>query len=282
MSIDKSIAACCPTVRYAHHLLRSFDYQKFLLAHDYRLFFVCSGELRIIFENEEHALKKNSLIIFPPATPYKLVSQLPTEFIIMNFDLEESGEYLSTRPPVEIQFFKSENVFSTLTIPPFDKVFVLNDSLSEKERLIEICNEFANGGKYSKEIISSLMKAVLLKCACKSGRENESDKASVLAKKIKSYVDGLDESVNVTNGDIAKLFSYHENYINNTFRHTYGISLHSYITKRKIAYAKELLLSSDMPISEIATRCGFSGVSYFSESFHRETGMRPSDFRSAV
>ena len=126
------------------------------------------------------------------------------------------------------------------------------------------------------------MKAVLLKCVCKSEREHESKNASTLAKKIKSYIDGLDESENVTNGDIARLFSYHENYINNTFRRAFGVSLHSYITKRKISYAKELLLSTDMSITEIAARCGFSGVSYFSECFRGEMGMRPSDFRTTI
>jgi YesN/AraC family two-component response regulator len=276
------IEACRPTVRYAHHLFRSFDYQKFLLAYDYRLFFVCSGELRIIFEDEEHTLKKNSLIIFPPATPYKLFSELTTEFIIMNFDLEENSEYRTTRPPVELQYFVRDNIFSTLTIPPFDKIFVLSDSFSEKERLLEICNEFMSEGKYQKEITSSLMKAVLLKCISKSEREYESEKASPLAKKIKSYIDRLDESENITNGDIARLFSYHENYINNAFRRAFGVSIHSYITKRKIAYAKEILLSTDISISEIAAKCGFSGVSYFSECFRRETGMRPSDFRSTI
>ena len=275
------IQSCQPTVRYVRHLFHTFDYQKFLLAHDYRLFFVCAGELRITFENEEHTLKKNSLIIFPPATPYKLFAQLQTEFIIMNFDLEKS-EYFYTRPPVELQYFNRENIFSTLTIPPFDKIFVLHDYVSEKERLMEIYNEFMHGGNYSNEITSSLMKAVLLKCVSKSEREYESEKASPLAKKIKSYIDGLDESENVTNGDIARLFSYHENYINNTFRRAFGVSIHSYITKRKIAYAKEILLSTDISISEIAAKCGISGVSYFSECFRRETGMRPSDFRSTI
>ena len=43
--------------------------------------------------------------------------------------------------------------------------------------------------------------------------------------------------------------------------------------------AKELLLSSNMPICEIAEKSGFSDASYFSRSFKKSVGLTPKQYR---
>ena len=51
-----------------------------------------------------------------------------------------------------------------------------------------------------------------------------------------------------------------------------------YVAKLRCAMAGELLKSSDLPVSEVAYRCGFSSPSYFSQVFKREMGQSPRDF----
>ncbi|MBR6070818.1 MAG: helix-turn-helix transcriptional regulator [Ruminococcus sp.] len=52
--------------------------------------------------------------------------------------------------------------------------------------------------------------------------------------------------------------------------------LNEYRLKRSV----ELLKNTDMTITEIALACGFSGASYYAETFRRETGKSPSEYRS--
>ncbi len=52
-----------------------------------------------------------------------------------------------------------------------------------------------------------------------------------------------------------------------------------YITLQKIEYAKELLRMPHLSVMEVAERCGFSDVYYFSKVFKKETGSTPTDFR---
>ncbi|MCR5815802.1 MAG: AraC family transcriptional regulator [Ruminococcus sp.] len=52
-----------------------------------------------------------------------------------------------------------------------------------------------------------------------------------------------------------------------------------YAAKRRIQAAKELLLSTELSIEDIAERVGFCSGSYFSKLFCRYEGMTPSHFR---
>jgi AraC-like DNA-binding protein len=62
-------------------------------------------------------------------------------------------------------------------------------------------------------------------------------------------------------------------------QHT-GLSPRQYHIQIRINRAKDLLASSDLSVSEIAERLGFSSVFYFSRLFHQKTGQSPLAYRA--
>lgn len=52
-----------------------------------------------------------------------------------------------------------------------------------------------------------------------------------------------------------------------------------YLNRRRITIAAEFLISTDLPVSEIALCCGFDNPSYFAKQFKAITGMTPKDYR---
>ena len=66
------------------------------------------------------------------------------------------------------------------------------------------------------------------------------------------------------------------------FSSTYGMSPVKYVTKTRIDYAKELLITGRYAVTEIAEMCGFSDVYYFSSVFKRQTGISPSEYRRSL
>ena len=52
-----------------------------------------------------------------------------------------------------------------------------------------------------------------------------------------------------------------------------------YLNRRRITIAAEFLVSTDLPVSEIALCCGFDNPSYFAKQFKAITGMTPKDYR---
>lgn len=63
------------------------------------------------------------------------------------------------------------------------------------------------------------------------------------------------------------------------FRAAYRQTPHQYLTEQRIARAKELLRSSDMPVNEICFTVGFESLGSFSSLFRRVTGLSPSAYR---
>ena len=63
------------------------------------------------------------------------------------------------------------------------------------------------------------------------------------------------------------------------FRQHVGISPMQYITQRRLAHAKELLLKTDLPVLEISSQCGYGDVSNFVRRFRQQFQMTPLKFR---
>jgi len=58
-----------------------------------------------------------------------------------------------------------------------------------------------------------------------------------------------------------------------------GKSLSDYVLQQKMERAKELLRTSDEPLSTLAERLGFSGQSHFCRVFKDRVGLTPARFR---
>lgn len=66
------------------------------------------------------------------------------------------------------------------------------------------------------------------------------------------------------------------------FKQAMGMTLTNYIAERRIELAKKLMKETDLPISEIALRTGFSSQSHFTTSFRRVARITPRSFRQGI
>lgn len=71
------------------------------------------------------------------------------------------------------------------------------------------------------------------------------------------------------------------NYLRNVFKDNTGDSLSAYITQKKLALICDLLQNTDMPLSEISDKLGFSTKNYFFTFVKKHTGMTPGDYRKS-
>ena len=68
-------------------------------------------------------------------------------------------------------------------------------------------------------------------------------------------------------------------YVANTIKETLGIPASSFIERALMQRAKTLLISTTMPIQEIAEMLGFQNQSHFGTFFKRHEGLSPAAFR---
>ena len=79
--------------------------------------------------------------------------------------------------------------------------------------------------------------------------------------------------------DVARRFFISTCYLSTIFKQETNMNFKEYIRTLKFNKAKELLSETNETIQEIALHLGFNSSSYFSKTFHHETGYIPSEYR---
>lgn len=79
--------------------------------------------------------------------------------------------------------------------------------------------------------------------------------------------------------DVAAHFSYNEDYITRLFKHHYKGGIKSYIDAARSKRIRELLLTTDKRICDIADECGFQDPKSFQKFFKYHEGMSATQFR---
>ena len=79
--------------------------------------------------------------------------------------------------------------------------------------------------------------------------------------------------------DLANQMNVSKSTLVNYFNDKVGMSPMKYVTHMRINKAKQLLLSDNKTISEIATECGYENAYYFSNSFKKEVKISPTKYR---
>ncbi len=60
-----------------------------------------------------------------------------------------------------------------------------------------------------------------------------------------------------------------------------GVPIHTYLVRRRIHTACELLIHTDLPLKTIAEQLGYRDIYFFSRQFRQLTGLSPSHFRQS-
>ena len=78
---------------------------------------------------------------------------------------------------------------------------------------------------------------------------------------------------------LARVAGLSDSHFSRAFRGYFGVTVHLYITIRRIAAAQELMLSATQSLAEIALRCGMCDQAHFSRVFRRVVGETPNRWR---
>jgi AraC family transcriptional regulator len=98
------------------------------------------------------------------------------------------------------------------------------------------------------------------------------------AKRLRSYIeDRLDSTIRAR--DLAGLVRLSKSYFFRAFRNTFGDTPVAYIMKRRMLRAQELMLKSQVSLSQVALECGMCDQAHFSRTFRRIVGTNPSVWR---
>lgn len=147
------------------------------------------------------------------------------------------------------------------------------------ERGWEACAAEADGFEF--EVREQFSKVIFLLQKYAASKEKPSGKRLREEERMKTMLQFIRSSYReeLTLGQIAKSANVSENECLRCFRSIIGVSPMQYVKQTRIQKAMELLVLTDLKVSDIGSLCGFQEMSYFAKTFRAQTGCTPSQYR---
>jgi len=98
--------------------------------------------------------------------------------------------------------------------------------------------------------------------------------ARIVKTHIDTHLDG-----NLRTKDLARIVQLSSFHFCRVFRVSFGNSPHTYVTRRRVERAQGLILTTQLPLSQIASDCGFADQAHFTKIFRRLCGESPGEWR---
>ncbi len=268
-----------PFIRYAN--MNDFSpANEFVYSYDSRLFYIIEGECEITIEDTDYTAKEDTLMLWHAGTKYCFKTYEDVKMIILNFDYTQMRNIKSDSiSPIKAIDFDKNLVTELIHFEDcegFNRPLVIENMHSIKKHLVKLVEKFNTVGLYHGEACSAILKEVLTKTASVSSYS----KTEVL-NKVDTVLEYLMENFDkeITNSDLGELTGYHSHYINRLMLKHTGITLRQQLINIRMDAAKEMLTQTDIPIYEIAEKCGFKNTAYFSNHFKDKIGLSPSKYR---
>lgn len=156
--------------------------------------------------------------------------------------------------------------------------FIYRDESSIDEDYMYSFEQLTATFNHVSDMLKSLQILVLEKCKRRTkGVEQGAGNRTFNA--IRSYIDEHFRE-ELTIPLLAKLFNINGNYISQLFKKEIETTFTEYLACLRIEFACKILLSTDLPIGEVAEKSGYSDYFYFSRIFKRMKGITPSAYRN--
>lgn len=144
--------------------------------------------------------------------------------------------------------------------------------------LIQTCILTSSRHDYESDMLfRSKVTELILKIHKDAVSYSRSEQSSAVFKAERYIDDNFTEKITLS--DLSEHVHLSPNYFQRLFSKVNGISPREYITEKRLKYAAELILTSDLDMLEVAMSSGFSSQSYFNYCFKKKMGISPIKFR---
>ena len=235
--------------------------------------YVTRGSLKVYADGREERLKEGDFVLFRSMGVHSAYTE----------DFEENDYFvlkLSTKALYDYSPGELAGKFAlkfTSYDPMLKYVWRKEDLIGSEigyglQRLI---NEYANESPLRdlSVMISALM---ILEGIYKSSFANDdgkSCKSNLIFDSIVYINRNLDKNLNES--EIAKEFGVSYSHFSHEFKKATGRTFKEYTVETKMNHAEQLLVNTDLHVSEIAASCGYSNISYFIALYKRIKGKTP-------
>lgn len=260
-------------MRYQFH--QTIDTGVYPQVHDfYELSLVTEGKLNMTVDGRSQDIRRGALLLLRPgeihsrapaggstyiniAFPVKLMTDM---FVYLD---KPTGERLITgaQGPLMAGLSAAE---TTLLQTRLERL-----NLIPVDRPDEVCAQL-------RMLMLEVVMQHILPLVERGGEINCPVWLGALAKKLEDP-----ENFSCTLGELAEMSGRTKEHLCRSFRKYFGVAPTEYINARRLNYAANLLLHSDMKVVDVAFASGFQSLSRFYHAFREQFGTSPLDYRQS-
>jgi AraC family transcriptional regulator len=238
-----------PTLRQPRHThdLASFSY-------------VLSGNYAESLVRQTHSRRPSTLVLHPPEESHAVEFESGVRILSVEFSFEKlAGLRQHTAVLDAPASCRSEKI----------------DWLGKM-----IYREFRQMDSFSLLAVEGLILELLAEASRRSVGAAEKKYPRWLKKSKDFLHENFTESLTLE--ELARIADVHPVHLSRVFREKFGCSIGQYVRRLRVEFASHQILSTDIPLGEIAHAAGFSDQSHFNRTFKSAFGLTPAEYRRTL
>ena len=250
-----------------------------------RLYYVKSGNATLHFPDGDMELKAGYMYLVPSFMPHSYVCKPGFEFYYMFvyerygdqtgfFDIYSFPRCVKANEAADLLFTNYCNIYPQLSLP-----YSCAEEFNAHPAYRDYARRYSEMERYEKMQLQGLVWIITSYFMKHAQKRLEYTDERVM--KVSSFIK-KNIHATVTLEQMADVACVTKSYIGKLFNDTLGVSPLQYAIRCKIHLAQSLLLTTDIPVREIAVRVGFTDVSYFIRIFKKNIGFTPHDYRESL
>lgn len=254
--------------------------------HHFKLLFILSGEIEHEIEgiDGKKPLSAGDILIAPVVGWHRYINPdqtraVPMQAIRMFLD----ADFLASRAKRRIR--KPENDLADFVLHHFNRVSQLRPGIDNEitELIRDYRRETEFGEAGFRHRVRSICTELIVSVARQLGHGAGPPVAQTrpggqIVAAAKEFI-LKHASKDISLGEIAWHVGKGEEHLARVFKRGTGQSVFEYVREIRVSQAKTLLLNPALTLTQIAERCGFHSLSFFSRTFRQQAGMSPSQYR---
>ncbi len=255
-------------IEFYHRTTRDRNHKTISHFHDvHEMYYLIKGCTKYFIGNEIFVLRAGEIAFVPKGVFHNTNNEQKRDIerILLEFDDEFVGE--SYKPYIRAISQNKHIIFPATEIPKIEDILnkIAEESLKKN-------NDYQEMQKlYLRELL-----ILISRCRLKDSKSKSSE-SFILIENIMKYIS---ENVGADLGleTLSQKYSISPNHLSKQFKKISGLPLSEYINISRISVAEKILRKGNLPITRVATECGFNDSNYFAAVFKKYKGITPKKY----
>lgn len=238
---------------------------------DYEFDFYLKGERTMYIDDKKYTINANDAVFRMPGQRVYSYGDYDCYILTLDFANKKTEGSYSRNLPGNIQKHSEHVILKN--IPP---VFSLIHSNGLFYALEHLSLQYDLNDDFSKSLVWEIL--CLVNSDIRRAYNRTKTNSEGIAADVRNYIDKNYHS-HITLDLLSHKFNINKYHLVRIFKNKYFCTPIDYAVNVRLLNARELLMTTDMTIKEIAVMCGYSDESYFIKKYGKKYGLSPQKFR---